>query len=296
MQDMNRNNHNHNDVNAFSSRTRNSLRNINIEEIEPAATEEDEVQLNNKQSKRCAKFSHLMDTYPITFVLSGAAIGIGIGIALAIGWQPEDSTQKDTVILWIGLVGELFIRALKCIVVPLVFVSIAVSFMDMLALGKAGKIVGFTIGLYVFTTICASLIGVLCSFIFKQFYIVDDGGGENEYPIDVRIGCSVDTVSNNIDTFLTEEDDGSVVCSSFDDNSDTSSTLFRIEDVNGYFQAATDKVVKLSLSEVSVSFEWYVNVISRIFSYLTSPQIYTNSLYIRDCLCSLSTITWLAYL
>ena len=82
---MNRNNHNHNDVNAFSSRTRNSLRNINIEEIEPAATEEDEVQLNNKQSKRCAKFSHLMDTYPITFVLIGAAIGIGIGIALAIG-------------------------------------------------------------------------------------------------------------------------------------------------------------------------------------------------------------------
>ena len=55
--------------------------------------------------------------------------------------------------------GDLFIRALKCIVLPLVFVSIAISVMDMLSLGNAGKLVGSTIGLYLFTTLCAALIG-----------------------------------------------------------------------------------------------------------------------------------------
>ena len=84
--------------------------------------------------------------------------GIGIGVGLSF-WQPEDPTSKATAILWVGLVGDLFIRALKCIVLPLVFVSIAISVMDMLSLGKAGKLVGSTIGLYVLTTLCAALIG-----------------------------------------------------------------------------------------------------------------------------------------
>lgn len=84
--------------------------------------------------------------------------GIGIGVGLSF-WQPEDPSSKATAILWVGLVGDLFIRALKCIVLPLVFVSIAISVMDMLSLGKAGKLVGSTIGLYVLTTLCAALIG-----------------------------------------------------------------------------------------------------------------------------------------
>jgi len=90
----------------------------------------------------------------IVFILKG--IGIGVGLSF---WQPEDPASKATAILWVGLVGDLFIRALKCIVLPLVFVSIAISVMDMLSLGKAGKLVGSTIGLYVLTTLCAALIG-----------------------------------------------------------------------------------------------------------------------------------------
>ena len=74
----------------------------------------------------CGKLCRVMDKYPIPFVLAGAALGFGIGIGLST-WHPEDPQTKETVILWIGLLGDLFIRALKCIVLPLVFVSIAVS-------------------------------------------------------------------------------------------------------------------------------------------------------------------------
>ena len=74
----------------------------------------------------CGKLCHMMDKYPIPFVLAGATLGIIIGIELA-KWHPEDPQRKETVVLWVGLLGDLFIRALKCIVLPLVFVSIAVS-------------------------------------------------------------------------------------------------------------------------------------------------------------------------
>lgn len=147
--------------------------------------------------------------------------GIGIGIGLSF-WQPEDPVSKSTAILWIGLVGDLFIRALKCIVLPLVFVSIAISVMDMLSLGNAGKLVGSTIGLYLLTTLCAAIIGkwqnwfdfnastipsiltqctifltfagVICSLIYSPFYTLHEDGQEEEegVPPNVRLACAYD--------------------------------------------------------------------------------------------------------
>ncbi len=83
-----------------------------------------------KKKNCCGNFCYIMDTYPVTFVIVAAAIGIGLGIGLSF-WTPEDGSGKYTAIMWIGLLGDLFIRALKCVVLPLVFVSIAVSVMDM---------------------------------------------------------------------------------------------------------------------------------------------------------------------
>lgn len=83
-----------------------------------------------KKKNCCGNFCYIMDTYPVTFVIVAAAIGIGLGVGLSF-WKPEAGSGKYTAIMWIGLLGDLFIRALKCVVLPLVFVSIAVSVMDM---------------------------------------------------------------------------------------------------------------------------------------------------------------------
>jgi len=85
-----------------------------------------------KKKSCCTSFCGVMDDHFLAFVIGSAAIGLAIGIGLAF-WNPEDYADKATVILWIGLLGDLFIRALKCIVLPLVFVSIAVSVMDMVS-------------------------------------------------------------------------------------------------------------------------------------------------------------------
>ena len=83
-----------------------------------------------KKKNCCGNFCYIMDTYPVTFVIVAAAIGIGLGVGLSF-WKPEAGSGKYTAIMWIGLLGDLFIRALKCVVLPLVFVSIAVSVMDL---------------------------------------------------------------------------------------------------------------------------------------------------------------------
>jgi hypothetical protein len=51
--------------------------------------------------------------YPIISILLFASVGICLGIGLS-AWDPDDGDDsKDVVIKWIGLVGDLFIRALS---------------------------------------------------------------------------------------------------------------------------------------------------------------------------------------
>ena len=61
----------------------------------------------------------VLGKYPVLAVMGFAAIGIGIGVGLSF-WEPDDMETKDKVLQWVGLVGDLFIRSLKCVVLPLV--------------------------------------------------------------------------------------------------------------------------------------------------------------------------------
>ena len=67
----------------------------------------------------------VLSRYPVLSVVTFAVLGIGIGVGLSF-WEPEDPTQKEVALKWLGLVGDLFIRALKCVVLPLVFVNVCI--------------------------------------------------------------------------------------------------------------------------------------------------------------------------
>jgi hypothetical protein len=116
-----------------------------------------------------------------------------------------------------------------------------------LVLGEAGSVVGTTIGLFIFTSICAALIGCLVSILFTRLYVLKDGVGKSVYP-EVRIGCSLDRYEDP-QSFLTQQADGSVVC--FDNRGSGNNTIFVMDDINGYFQksAAAAGPAKLSLAE-----------------------------------------------
>jgi Na+/H+-dicarboxylate symporter len=67
--------------------------------------------------------------------------GIGIGVGLA-QWQPDDPNTKKVALKWIGLFGDMFLRALKAIVLPIVFVNVIISMVDMMDVGAAGGVGG----------------------------------------------------------------------------------------------------------------------------------------------------------
>lgn len=230
-------------INTLNTKTQYKFVEEEVEEVEGGNVEEVE------ENKRCCtRFCAIMDAYPVSFVIGSAAIGIGLGIGLSF-WNPEDPSGKITAIMWIGLLGDLFIRALKCVVLPLVFVSIAVSVMDMLSMGGAGLIVGSTIGLYVVTTICAALIGVVTSLIFSGFYDVVPQYSEVMPDPHVQIGCGTELNADGTAThYLRLNNEGIFECSDVVVGSNNTFLLF---DVNGYFQQSMNAAgpVNLSLGE-----------------------------------------------
>ena len=229
-------------VNRYSIRLENSL--ISHENDFAHDHQDDQ---ETEPPKGCwGKFIKFYGNHQLGFIIACATLGILLGVGLTY-WQPEDPTAKETALLWIGLLGDLFLRALKCVILPLIFASIAISVMDMLALGKAGSVVGHTIGLYILTTVCAALIGVLSSLAFSTKYepLEQDDGAV--VAAEMRLACSVDGTGNPI-SFLTEMNDGSVMCAAGDP---TDESLFLMQDVNGYFVPANEGsgITQLSISE-----------------------------------------------
>jgi hypothetical protein len=69
--------------------------------------------------------------YPVLSVLLFAASGVALGIGLST-WEPDNPDDKEVTVKWLGLIGDMFIRALKAIVLPLVFVNVILSIVDMM--------------------------------------------------------------------------------------------------------------------------------------------------------------------
>jgi len=178
--------------------------------------------------------------------LFSAVVGICIGIGLSF-WD-DDGDTKPKVIKWIGLIGDLFIRALKCVVLPLVFINVVISVMEMMEIGRAGSIGWKTIGLYFLTTVIASILGIISIVSFKGLF--EAGDFADPSPATVKLGC------NDSDMFLTEMEDGSVMCSADMEESST----FLIEDIEGTFVKSSGGV----RSDISLSDTIYDGVFTKL--------------------------------
>ena len=72
---------------------------------------------------------------------------------------------------WVGFPGELYLRALKCLVIPMIFLNMISGVAEISkAGGNVGKVGGITIKMYLITTFIAALEGLCSSGIFSQIF------------------------------------------------------------------------------------------------------------------------------
>lgn len=163
------------------------------------------------------------------FAFQQASCGVALGVGLSV-WEPEDANSKAVTLKWVGLVGDMFIRSLKAIVLPLVFVNVVISVVDMMSLGRASAVGWKTLGLYTLTTLIASIIGLISIVMFKNRF--EDGTFSTEQPVYIKLGC------NAAGEYLTELADGSIQCLVADDDIALEENLnnnFIVDDVSGTF-------------------------------------------------------------
>ena len=181
----------------------------------------------------------ILGRYPVVSVLLFAATGVAVGIGLSF-WEPDNDEDKDTAIKWLGLIGDMFIRSLKAVVLPLVFVNVILSVVDMMSVGRASAVGAKTILYYLFTTVVASVVGIVAIVIFKGLFLTKDIPGNSQTR--VQLGCSGENGFLSHDTT-----DGSVVCIA--NLTEDMSSYFTITDVDGTFVHKSSGPADLTFSD-----------------------------------------------
>ncbi len=101
---------------------------------------------------------------PTLLILLGAFCGTALGLTC------HFLSVSQTIVEWIYLPGILFLRALKGLVVPLVFCSLTSGVTELLKIGRAAVVGRRTACLYLLTTLIASIEGILWVLVFKRWY------------------------------------------------------------------------------------------------------------------------------
>lgn len=105
-------------------------------------------------------------------ILSGMILGLIAGIA-AYNFEASNFVTN-----WIAPFGEIFMRLLKAIAIPLVFISLIKGVSNMGNVSSLSRIGGKTILIYLCTTIAAILIGLLLVLTVKPGSVVDAHNAE----------------------------------------------------------------------------------------------------------------------
>ncbi|PHP20206.1 dicarboxylate/amino acid:cation symporter [Sphingobium sp. IP1] len=99
---------------------------------------------------------HRWFTIPLWLRVLG---GLLVGVLTGLFWPAA--------IPWIGAVGELFVRLIRMLVVPIVFVSIASGVTALADPRRLGSVGGRTVLLFAFTTACAVSIGMVLGLLIE---------------------------------------------------------------------------------------------------------------------------------
>ncbi len=92
-------------------------------------------------------------------VFTGLVLGLLFGFALQLLYGNGSDVMNET-LNWTNLVGDIYVRLLRMIIMPLILITMIASVLKMNAVASVGKIGISIVGMLVLTTAIAALIGI----------------------------------------------------------------------------------------------------------------------------------------
>ena len=140
----------------------------------------------------------------------------------------------------------------------MVFVNVILSMVDMMSVGSASSVGGKTMGLYLLTTLIASVLGLISILCFKSLF------KQGSFPTDskgtITLGCEEDSML--VHNFTT----GDVYCAANFTEADDASMEFLINDVDGTFvKKSSGPASDLSMSDTIYDGVFVKLITSNIF-------------------------------
>ncbi|OQR85011.1 dicarboxylate/amino acid:cation (Na or H) symporter (DAACS) family protein [Achlya hypogyna] len=114
---------------------------------------------------------HILESDGTKLVVSARAIFfgvvVGVGLGVLVSRVPVLKTHLG---LWIALPGDLFVRALRCLVLPMVFTGITVAIAETVAVGKTAMLGLRTIGMYFVSSLLAAALGMSVALLARPWF------------------------------------------------------------------------------------------------------------------------------
>ncbi|KAF0720450.1 Aste57867_294 [Aphanomyces stellatus] len=165
----------------------------------------------------------------------GALLGVVIG-AILVNWKSitgHDIAANSS--LWIGLLGRLYLRAMFCIVIPLVLSSMALSIAEILRIGKFSRIAWRVMAYFLATKVFAVSTGLAMAFAFRRLFT--NHSLPNTTPLaTMYLKCGQ---NGNSTGYMTVSDNGSVTCQ-YKTLQEMNFSSFIMKDTNNVFLKYSD--------------------------------------------------------
>lgn len=132
--------------------------------------------------------------------------GVSIVAGIVFGIVLNILKSSDDVVTIVTIPGALFLRALQCAVIPMMFFNMISSVADIFGSGNASTIGRLAMGFYTLSTVLAALQGIAIAISFA--YLLDSNNGETDDDdgVEVEMVCPKDLGT------LTVLEDGSTAC------------------------------------------------------------------------------------
>ena len=128
-----------------------------------------EVQLpknDGRDPQKWRSFLNRLSQNPTAQLVACTVIGFILGIVIA------NTSLSPVAKSWFGFPGELFLRALKCLVIPMIFLNMVCGVADISGLGQVGRVGSVTFKAYMFTTTIAAVEGLAVVLLFRGLFSI----------------------------------------------------------------------------------------------------------------------------